>query len=1113
MRGEAAAGRGVTAVVGRIRRYLEARAGLALAFGGLATLAGLLVLAWVLAGAGGWRQGTAVPLILLVVAGFILLALAAHILTVLRRSTTEASMADEMERTAALPRGAVRVQVELARAVPEGVSASLARAGEEALLRRLDPRVERLAGRPGAALGRLARTAALGSGVLALLVAGLLVATPRRALSAWAGLMRPAALLVPEPLPPLELLPGDAEVLRGEEPAVEVRAVGRDSVTVHWQAIGDVLRERTLPVEEGSAATILPAIDVATGYWASSPDGARTETGRLIPIDPSLLTELRLDLVYPPHTRLPPESLRGVPPRLALPEGTAVEIGGRVVGEGSEVVLMGGGDRIALRLPVEDGRFAGRWRPTRTERITWVVEGGREGAVLSQVLDLEVVADRAPELALPVPGRDGELPLSLRVRLLLEATDDYGIAWAEVETVHQSPGEEDRPVVDRIPVSDLAELTLRPMLDFSGWGLRPGDAVLLRARVSDNAPAAHVVETATFRLSMPTARDIRDAARERITEVSSRTEELMERVTRETEELRDLERQIRLEPEGDAGDENEAEGFQDREELRQVLEQQIELAAELDELRAELEEASEALAEMAEADLSDLELQEEIERLEELLEEVLGLETREELEALQEALREGEMDEAPERMLEALAERQERLENRLEQALEELRESVIEEGFRGAARDIEELIEAQERLVAELAEGRGAEQELEQAERTRDVEERLSALEQELASGGDSDARQQTEAARQELEQARESMEAAAEESQSGRPEEAAEEASQAAESLEAARDQLGETRSERAENPGQAMRDGLRQGAQDALALARRQEALTDRLDAEADQERLGGEELTIRQGLRNLSNQLREATAEVPELQDMLSQAADASEAAVSEAVERLRRGNGSPAQLREAQAAMNRLAVAALSGLGMGGGEESQGASAEEQMAQEMSSVGAQQSSLNEEANRQSEQSSPGGAPAPMELENLVSGQQGVATRLQELARRPGPGGTRSAIDALADESDEIADELRGGRLDASTQARQDELLQRLLAAGRTLERERPTDEREATSAEDVPRRAITAIPEELLDLLALPLPSAADLEGLAPAERRLVLDYFERVNRRRTVGGEP
>lgn len=1112
MRKGAAPARGVTAVVRRIRRYLEARAGLVVAFGGLGTLTGLFVLAWLFAGADGWGQGTAGPLILLIVGGFVLAALVTRVLTTLWRWTTEASVAGEAERTAALPKGAVRVQVELARAVPEGVSGSLARAGEQALLRRLDPRVERLAGRPGAALVRFVRIAALGSALLSVLAAGLLVATPGRALSAWAGLMTPLALLVPEPLPPLALLPGDAEVLRGEQPRIEVRAAGRDSVTVHWQAIGDILRERTLPVGEGSAETMLPPIEVATGYWASSPDGARTETGRLVPIDPSLLTDLRLDLSYPPHTLLPPESLRGVPPRLALPEGTAIGITGRVVGGGSEVLLLGDEGGIALRLPVEEGEFSGSWRPARSDRISWNVEGGREGAVLSQVLDLELVPDEPPELALPVPGRDAELPLSLQLPLLLEATDDYGIAWAEFETVHQSPGEEDRPVVDRIPVPGLAELTLRPILDFSSWGLRPGDAVLLRARVSDNAPAPHVVETATYRLSMPTADAIRDAARERVTEVSSRTEELMERVARETEALRDLERQIQFEPEGSRGDEDEPEGFQDREELRQALEQQAELASELDLLRTELEEASEALAEMAESDPADLELQEEIERLEQLLEEVLGPEAREELDELQEALREGETEAATERMLEELAERQERLENRLEQALEELRESVIEEAFRAAEGDIEELLETQERLVPELSEGRGAEEQLEQAERTGAVEERLSALGEELASRGDSDAGQQTEAARRELENARESMEAAAEESRSGQPEQAAEEASQAAESLEAAREQLGDTRSQMAENPGEAMREGLRRGAQDALALARRQEALTGRLEADASPESLGDAELAIMQGLRNLSAQLREATAEVPELQDMLEQAAEASEQAVGEAVGQLRRGSGTPAELGEAQGALNRLALVALSGLGMGG-QESQGASAEEQMAQEMSSIGAQQSSLNEESGRLSDQSSPGGEPAPMQLEHLVTGQQGVAARLQELARRPGPGGTRSTLDALAQESDGIADELREGRLDATTRERQGELLERLLSAGRTLERERPTDEREATSAEEVPRRAITAIPEELLDRLALPLPSAAELGGLTPAERRLVLEYFERVNRRLGTGGAP
>ena len=117
----------------------------------------------------------------------------------------------------------------------------------------------------------------------------------------------------------------------------------------------------------------------------------------------------------------------------------------------------------------------------------------------------------------------------------------------------------------------------------------------------------------------------------------------------------------------------------------------------------------------------------------------------------------------------------------------------------------------------------------------------------------------------------------------------------------------------------------------------------------------------------------------------------------------------------------------------------------------------------------------------------------------------------GRPQGSLDALAEESRAIADELRSGRLDATTLERQDRFLQRLLEAGRTLEQDGPTDERQATSARDVGRRAVTALPQDLLDPLGFPLPTPEELEALTPGQRRLVLDYFDRVNRRRASEG--
>ncbi len=1104
----------LASVIHAIRRYLRRIAGTALGFGSVTVVGGILVLAWLLVGSDGWRPGTVVPLFLLIGGGVMAGTLFGWVLLHLRSCTSEVSLANQIEKIVRLPEGLVRAQVELARSVPQGMSSSLARAGERALLLRLSGGVDRLAGSPGKKFVRLFRVSAVGTGVVVALLVALVALTPDRTRTAWAGLARPVELLTPEPLPPLELFPGDGQLPRGESPRVEVGAEGRDSVWVHWQAIGDVLRERSLMVVDGRAETFLPELEVEVRYWASSPDGAVTPVSTLIPSDPSLLSSLALDVEYPPYTRLPPESFRRVPAWLSVPEGTVINLAGRVEGQGSEVLLLGEGGQVAIRLSVEDGHFSGRWRPTRSELITWAVESGQEGATLPQTLDLEVIPDAAPELSLPVPGADGELPLSLRVPLLLEASDDYGVAWAEVETVHQRPGEEDVVGVDHIPTGNLAQVTLRPMLDFSAWGIRPGDAILLKARVSDNAPVGQVVETITYRLAMRAATEVREAARARIEDVTSRTEELLDRVSRETAELRNLERQSRFGPQQAGGDRDELNAFEDREELRQALERQEDLAAEIDQITSGLEEASRALAEMAERDNEDADLRERIEELESLLEEVLGPEARDRLEELQEGFRQGELQEAPTQLLEELAQRQEDLQVRLEQALEQLRRSAIEEGLRGAEEQIRSLLQTQEALVEQMAQGEGEEAQREQAERTATVEEQLSELGEELSTSGNSEAADQTEAARRELGEAREAMTRAADSSQTGDREEAVQQASEAQESLQSAAQQLEETSSGFAENPEEEMQEGLRRGAQDALALARRQGQLREDLQNALPGERgdFEDEELAIMEGLQNLASELAEATQEQPDLASSLSEAIAASEEAVGQTVDAMAR-NGSQRDSEgladAAQAAMNQVALAALEGLGQGG-ENSQSTESTD-ISEELSSLGDQQASLNEQGSRLSQESDQGGTPSDMELEDLVSGQQGIAGILQELGRRPGPGRTRNNLDALADESEEIAEELRQGRLDATILRRQEEFLERLLSAGRTLEQDAPTEEREATSAEAVPRRAVTALPEALLNPLALPLPSMVELGVLSPAQRRLVLDYFERVNRRRAAEG--
>jgi hypothetical protein len=105
-----------------------------------------------------------------------------------------------------------------------------------------------------------------------------------------------------------------------------------------------------------------------------------------------------------------------------------------------------------------------------------------------------------------------------------------------------------------------------------------------------------------------------------------------------------------------------------------------------------------------------------------------------------------------------------------------------------------------------------------------------------------------------------------------------------------------------------------------------------------------------------------------------------------------------------------------------------------------------------------------------------------------------------------DALAKEARALAQAMERGAADEATLARQQRLHRRLLDAGRSMEQEEREDNgrREAQSAsgnalftpesEDASGRAAARYKE----------PSWNELRGLSAEERRVVLEYFKRLN---------
>jgi hypothetical protein len=135
-------------------------------------------------------------------------------------------------------------------------------------------------------------------------------------------------------------------------------------------------------------------------------------------------------------------------------------------------------------------------------------------------------------------------------------------------------------------------------------------------------------------------------------------------------------------------------------------------------------------------------------------------------------------------------------------------------------------------------------------------------------------------------------------------------------------------------------------------------------------------------------------------------------------------------------------------------------------------------------------------------------LARQQRGVAERLDEL----GAGDPSGRSDAMAQEARQLAQALErqaapdGPPADPSTLARQQQLYRKLLDAGRSLEQEDRDEQgrREARSGAGVAAVAPATGAESGRAATRYAPPAWGDLRSLSAEERRLVTEYFRRLN---------
>ena len=1099
--------------------------GIAALGGALAALGGLLVSSWALGAAPVWRRPSLLPLVFLLLTAAVLSIwlwrVASRALRWDRRSA-----ASEIEERVGLPAGTVQGAVEPGLERP-GISQSLLRLHRRRV-------AGRLAGKRIAELGgSVARAARIYTVVTLTLAAAALIATTaiwvnarESAADAWVAVLHPVRHLTRPPLPPLQLTGGAEQVQRGRDFPVTVSAPQRDSVELIWQPTGEVPSRRWYAVSGGTTTAVVPRVEAPTLVWARASDGALSDTLRVTPVDPLLLLDVQLTLRYPAHTRREREVLSAPVPAVSVPDGTRATVAGATTRAVERVALQSSSGRTIAFEIMEERRFRSSFA-VRPGAWGWHIVGsggaGLEGDPDS--LFFSIVADSIPMVAIVYPGVDTLLSTAMVQPLVVEVGDDYGLSSVELVSWRISAWGERWP--DQVEVIELVDdgprANLPVLLDARGRGFLPGDTLRYFVRAYDNAPDPQMGKSREYVLRLPALEELRERAVADARGLVEDVERLAERARERQESTRALERSTGTRQASDAdpraSQSQQGVEFRDTEAARQALDEVSRLLEEAERVQESLRELQESIEQ---AGLNDTSVLERLREIESLYERILTPELEEMIEKLRAALVELDPEQIRE-AIERLAEGSVDFRERVEQSLELLRRAALEAEFQTLETQAEELSQAQDELADAMSEiGPDAADSLrarlersaeELGDRADELSDRVAQFAEQLSQAGEHNAADRAmDAQRSAGEAARSDEQAARALASSGW--QAGESARQAASQMRQAASALREGRQQMQESWRQEVVQALERAQAEALELARRQQDLNKRLESNDPRERseVRSEEVAIKRG----ADQLREQLARASKSTLLLDQTVIEASGDVGESLEQLlgqlgdgtRSGRGDPKLGRQVSESLNELAFQLMQAADAA--SVAQSGTGLQDALQQLAQLAEQQGDLNAQAGG----ITPGGISNLIlqQLRQLASRQRAIAEELVNLNKSVGPRGqVLGHLESLAQEAEELARQLERGRLNQEIIERQSRLFQRLLDAGRTLEQDEFERERRAERPGDVEILRPGELPPELLRGTQYPLPADEVLRRYPPAYRRLILEYFDRLNGRGGTGG--
>jgi len=955
-------------------------------------------------------------------------------------------------------------------------------------------------------------------------VAGLLSRTTRRrvALGAAAALAGAALFVVASPTSgraaafwnpvrawrdaraPVRLTVDRRRVRRGDSVTVSVTVPGAMRATLWTRGPGEPWQAARLALD-GAGRAVRRLGPLETDLFLRAAGGGRSSAELKIDVAlPAFLAELALTARFPAYIGRADEPLLVGPDPVVLPAGTEIVTSGAASVPLADAAWAG--DRVE-RLRVDGTRLDGRFTPRASG--TWrFAAHARDGASFEwesgpPELHVVVVPDSAPVVALPVPGRDTTLPLSLRQPLVVDVRDDHGISRLAVVSWRVSrTGRVGEAVRESLDVSGAGDRAIvQGQLDAQKRGLLPGDTLRVYVEAWDNAPApgTHRGRSPELALRLPSMEELRAAARAAARDVASAAESLSVAQQDLSERTRDLAQERNRDASGGSatrqpGGQPGTLPFQATERAEEIARQQAAMAERV----AELARAVDEIARAAEAaGVNDTAFQHRLREVQEMLERALTPELEQRLRELQEAL--ARLDpEATRQALQRLAEAQQQLRRELERSQELFRRAALEGELSSLAQDAEDLARRQtewNKDEAPRADSSAAAAERELAERVDSLAKGLDRAGQEVPLEQQQGAARRASAAMQEAANAAQQRDARG----------ARRGGQEAADSLRDLPDELRRQRDSLSAAWKQETLAALDRALGETAALAARQQAIAEALRRGEAGAATRGRQGAVEEGTGAIERQVSEAAGRHALVPPQLEAAIGMAQNQMRLAREQLEQGDPNAATAaayaEQALDALNMTALALVRTSQQVAGAQS-GSGFQEAMEQLARMAGQQQGMMGDAQGLLPMMGSAGQAML-QQLRALAARQRQLAEQLERMQAE----GASSAAGALAAEARELARQLEAGRLDRRTVERQERLYRRLLDAGRTLSGQEPDEQKDRVSRSaqgDSVHVPGVLTPGATGATQRVRYPTWEELARLTPEQRRIVLEYFRLLN---------